>query len=200
MAKKRVKSADNHGEDKKRADKKSAKKVPSALGDLLAQLDRMKQDPTASEVRLRSDLARDAAEEVFAKFIRRMRRKDKAIRRLQERSDRWRTRLNDLLQELATGAVILPPVPGSTPANHDQLTVTFRKLKSNDVTHLAQAIRDAVGAGDLPAYQRFLVDEIVIKGSRIVAEHLVRLASHPADQPAEDEFLRQLRHHVAGNV
>ena len=40
-------------------------KVPSALADLLAQLDRMKQDPTASEVRLRSDLARDSAEELF---------------------------------------------------------------------------------------------------------------------------------------
>jgi len=45
-----------------------------------------------------------------------------------------------------------------------------------------------------------LFRSIVVKGSRIVAEHLVRLASHPSDQPAEEQFLRQLRHHVAGNV
>src|SRR4051794_3624399 len=107
MSKKRVRSGEKGGDKPAR--------VPSALGDLLAQLDRMKQDPTASEVRLRSDLARDAAEEVFAKLVRRLRRKDKQVRKLQERSERWRPRLTDLLHDLATGPVILPPVPGGKP-------------------------------------------------------------------------------------
>lgn len=175
-------------------------KIPSALADLLAELDLLKQDPTASAVRLHSDLARDAAQEAFAKLVRRARRKEAKARKAQERAERWRSRLNDLLHELATGPVVLPPVPGSRPASHDDLTATFRKLKGDDVPRLAQAIRAAVGSGELPAFQRFLVEEIVVKGGRIVAEHLVRLASRPAGADGEEEFSRQLRHHVAGNV
>jgi hypothetical protein len=190
MAKKRVAS-----------DGKPARpgKQPSALVDLLAQLDRIKQDPTASEVRLRSDLARDSAEELFTKIRKQMRRQAIQLRRLQERSDRWRNRLTDLLHELSTGPVILPRVPGRPPVSHQELTATFRKLKTHDLSGLAHALQAAVGGGELPAYQRFLVDEIVVKGARIVAEHLIRLASEPG-QPNEEEFMARLRHHVAGNV
>src|SRR3954462_13935326 len=104
MSKKRVRS------DEKGGDKPA--RVPSALADLLAQLDRMKQDPTASEVRLRSDLARDSAEELFVKLRKQLRKQASQIRKLQERSERWRARLTALLHELVTGPVILPPVPG----------------------------------------------------------------------------------------
>src|SRR4051794_5815201 len=81
-------------------------KLPSALADLLAQLDKMKQDPTASEVRLRSDMARDSAEELFIKMRKQMRKQAHQIRKLQERSERWRGRLTDLLHELCVGPVI----------------------------------------------------------------------------------------------
>jgi hypothetical protein len=192
MAKKRVRSAEG-GADKR-------PRQPSALAELLAQLDRMKQDPTASEVRLRSDLARDSAEELFSKMRRQLRKQAGLLRKLQERSQRWRSRLTELLHELTTGPVVLPAVPGGTPVKQDELTVTFRKLKTHDVPGLAQAIHAAAGAGELPAYQRFLVEEIVVKGSRIVAEHLIRLASAPVGRTGEEEFLGRLRHHVAGNV
>jgi len=174
-------------------------KQPSALTDLLAQLDRMKQDPTASEVRLRSDLARDSAEELFTKLRKQLRRQAIQLRKAQERSDRWRHRLTDLLHDLSTGPVILPRVPGHVPVAHEELTATFHKLKSHDLPGLAQTLQNVVGGGELPAYQRFLVDEIVVKGARIVAEHLIRLASEPG-HPNEAEFMSRLRHHVAGNV
>jgi hypothetical protein len=190
MAKKRVTSDGKGGKPPKQ---------PSALVDLLAQLDRMKQEPTASEVRLRSDLARDSAEELFGKLRKQLRRQALQLRKLQERSERWRTRLTELLHDLSTGPVILPGVPGRTPVAHEELTATFHKLKSHDLPGLAQTLQTAVGGGDLPAYQRFLVDEIVVKGARIVAEHLIRLASEPG-LPSEEEFLARLRHHVAGNV
>ena len=174
-------------------------KLPPALADLLGQLDKMKQDPTGSQVRLRADLARDSAEELFVKMRRQLRRQASQIRKLEERSDRWRGRLTDLLHELSVGPVILPPLPGGTPASHDELTERFRKLKNHDVAGLAQTLKAAVGGGELPAYQRFLVDEIVVKGCRIVAEHLIRLASATGPNN-EREFMDRLRHHVAGNV
>jgi hypothetical protein len=184
---------------KKRAEGDKKAKLPSDLADLLGQLDRMKQDPTASEVRLRADLARDSAQELFVKMRRQLRKQQIQIRKLHERSERWRNRLTDLLHELCSGPVVLPPVPGSKPASHDELTAGFRKLKNEDVAGLAQTLRAAVGAGDLPAYQLFLVEEIVVKGCCIVAEHLIRLASSPA-VASEREFMDRLRHHVAGNV
>src|SRR5262249_60911346 len=73
---------------KKRAEGDKKPKLPSALADLLGQLERMKQDPTGSQVRLRADLARDSAEELFVKMRRQLRKQAVQIRQLQQRSDR----------------------------------------------------------------------------------------------------------------
>src|SRR5262245_20762446 len=102
MAKKRVASDG-------RSDRPA--RQPSALAELLAQLDRLKQDPTGREGRLRSDLARDSAEELFTRMCRQLRKHAILLRKVQERSDRWRNRLTELLHELSTGPVILPRVP-----------------------------------------------------------------------------------------
>jgi hypothetical protein len=50
------------------------------------------------------------------------------------------------------------------------------------------------------AFQRFLVDEILVRGSRILVEHLLRNAEQPWDEAQQAEFFDKLRDHIAGNV
>jgi hypothetical protein len=173
---------------------------PSPLAEVLQQLEAMKSDASASGVRLHADLARDTVEELFGKLRLQLRNQARQIRRLQDRSDKWRYRLTELLHDLSTGPVILPRAAAHPPASHEQLIETFRQLERGDFLELAKTLHDAAGASDVPAYLRFLVDEILVKGSRIVAEHLVRHASGAHPPQEENEFMERLRNHVAGNV
>jgi hypothetical protein len=105
-----------------------------------------------------------------------------------------------LLHDLSTGPVILPRTPGRPAVEHDQLLVVFQRLRGGDFPALAQTIHAAAGKGDVLAYQRLLVNDILINGSRILVENIVRHAG-AGQTPAEEEaFLGRLRHHIAGNV
>jgi hypothetical protein len=149
--------------------------------------------------RLLVDLARDAAIEAYRKKKERTLRLASEVERMRKKRDLLHNRLLTVLHELTTGTVLLPRPAGSPAPSHDQLLETFRQLRSKSFPGLAQTLHARVGRSDVAAYQRFLVDEILIKGSRIVVEHLLRQAGH-AGGDDEGHFREQVRDYIAGNV
>ncbi len=170
----------------------------SPLAEVLAELDRIKQDTSPGEVRLHADLARDAVVEVFRQVQERLRHLSKRRRKLKRQRHNLRARLVDLLHELSTGPVVLPRRPGRPLAGHEWLTATYRRLREVDFPGLALAIHEASGKKNTATFQLLLMEEVLVRGSRVLAEQLVRLGG---TLPAEDEtFLNRLRDHIAGKV
>jgi hypothetical protein len=174
--------------------------VPSPLQEALAQLDRMKQNMSGSQIRLHADIARDTVVELARDMETQLRRLAAEKRKVQKQCDDFRNRLVELLHDLSTGPVILPRTPGKPVVQHDQLLMTYRQLRNQDFLGLAQAIHAASGKGDVPAYQRYLVNEVLVNGSRILVENIVRHSGAGRNEADEEAFLGRLRHHVAGNV
>lgn len=174
--------------------------VPTPLQEALAQLDRLKQDMSSSQVRLHADIARDTVVELARDLEGKLRKLAGEKRKLQKQCEEYRGRLVELLHDLSTGPVVLPRTPGKPVVQHDQLLMTYRQLRSQEFLGLAQAIHAAAGKGDVPAYQRFLVQEVLVSGSRILVENIVRHAGAGRNQADEEAFLGRLRHHMAGNV
>jgi hypothetical protein len=77
---------------------------------------------------------------------------------------------------------------------------TFAELKTRDFPVLAQTVHDRVGRADVVAYQRFMVDEILVKGSEVLVEYLIRRRGEPTSPEAESTFQGRLRDHIAGNL
>jgi hypothetical protein len=191
--------AGNNPESRSGSGGKRSRK-PAALVEVLHLLDRIHKDHPAA--RLDADLARDAVLDLYRKLGSQLQRAVAKLRSAQKKRDQLHDRLVEVLHDLATGPMPLPPVPGRAAVPHEQLAEQFRQLKTKDFPALAGRLQTAVGRSGVPAYQRFLVEEILLKGSRILAEHLLRHAGTDASRTAEGEaqFLAQLRHHVAGNV
>jgi hypothetical protein len=73
-------------------------------------------------------------------------------------------------------------------------------LRDHDVPELAALLQEKAGHSSIAAFQRFLVDEVLVQGSEVVVEQLLRHGKALADEAAYDTFLTRLRHHVAGSV
>jgi hypothetical protein len=171
---------------------------PAALVEVLTLLERIHKDHPAA--RLDADLARDAVLDLYRKLGTQLQRVVSRLRKVVKKRDLLHDRLVEVLHDLATGPTELPPVPGRPAVPHDQLAAQFAQLKTTDFPALAARLQSAVGRSGIPAYQRFLVDEVLVKGSRILAEHLIRHAGQQRTAEGETQFHAQLRHHVAGNV
>lgn len=186
---------------KKPSKKPRPKRKPSPGQELMLLLGRIATNHPAA--RLEVDLARDAAMEAFARLHKDITKLTRYVRRLY-RARKQRTELRDrlvrVLHELAAGQVTLPRPPGRPEVPHEELLATFRQLKLHDVPEVARALKAAIGRKQAATYQRFLVQEVFVKGGCAMAEHLLREGHKPFDAAAEQEFLGRLRHHVAGQV
>src|SRR5262245_24379455 len=186
---------------KKSAKKPGGKKRPSPSQELMQLLKRIAANHPSA--RLEVDLARDAALEAFHRLHKDMTRLSHFVRRLY-RARKQRTelqgRLARLLHEVSTGAVALPRPAGRPDVPHEQLMEVYRRLKLHDVPDLARAIQAAIGRKQAATYQRFLVQEVLIKGGWSIAEQLIRHGHEPFSAEREKEFLDRLRHHIAGKT
>ena len=106
----------------------------------------------------------------------------------------------EVLRRLTTTQAVLPAPAGRPAVGQETLLATFRQLKTQDFPALAATLHDQIGKADVLAYQRFLMDEILIKGSWMLVEHLVRHAGEQRTAEADSEFTGQLRDHIAGSV
>jgi hypothetical protein len=174
------------------------KRPPKALTEFFRLLEQIRPGEKAS--RLQLDMAKDAATEVFGKLLRQSERLLQRLARARDRRNAIHARLLSVLQDLATGPVRMPRPAGLPPITHEQLEVTFRELADKDYPAVARTLHAAIGKSDTLAYERFLVEEVFLKASIILVEHLVRRAGHPWPTDAELRFLEGLRHHVAGSV
>ena len=196
MSKKRSKSrSDRPG---KRAGRRQ--RSPSLLDETLAQLEQIKQDTSLLEVRIHADDVRDSVVQFGRAVHDELRRLAGDKRRLQKQCAELRTRLVELLNDLASGPVILPRAADRSAVEHDQLLATFGQLRAEAFPALAGLIHEAAGRGEGPAYQRFLVHKILINGNRLLVENLVRQAGAGGARADEEEFLGKLRHYLAGKV
>jgi hypothetical protein len=188
--------AESHRDPSHRPGKKPSGKRRSSTEEVLQRLDHIAQaHPPA---RLLVDLARDAAVEAFRRKKERTVGLAAEVLRMRKKRDVLHNRLLAVLHELTTGAVLLPRPPGPPPRSHDELLESFRGLRDADFPALAQALHERVGRADVAAFQRFLVDEILIKGSRLVVEHLLCYAG--SDAAEEEQRRQQIRDYVAGHV
>jgi hypothetical protein len=184
----------------KKRNKAKKAQGPTPLEEALVQLDQIKHDPSASQVRLRADLTRDTLVEFAGEMRERIRRLRSDRRKLLARCAELRGRLVELLHDLSTGPVILPRPAGRPEVTHEELLGVYRQLRDRDVPALAAAFEEAAGQGRAIDYQRLLTREALINGSRIVVENLVRQTA-PDHAPADDEeFLHRLKHHIAGKI
>lgn len=185
----------------KRSGKKPRGRKPSPSQELMHLLDRIAANhPTA---RLEVDLARDAALEAFHRLHRDLTKLSQFVRRLyrarRQRSE-LRGRLVRVLHELTTGPTLLPRPQGRPSATPEQLHTAYRALRGEAIPEIARTLKVAVGSKDVVTYQRFLAQEVLIKGAWSLAEQLLRHRREPHNTEREKEFLDRLRHHVAGKV
>jgi hypothetical protein len=182
--------------NKKRSGKRSRKSVKTL--EFIQRLDQIALSYPA--VRLMVDMARDAGLEIFRKQERMVRRLTLEVKRLRKKRHLLHDRLVQLLHELTTGPVVLPRPSGRPPVAHEELLRTFRRLQTQDFPRLAQTLHEHAGRSTATAYQRFLVDEILINGSRVLVEYLLRQVNRQASAIEEADFLHELQDHLAGNV
>jgi hypothetical protein len=175
-------------------------RVPSKLDEALAQLEQIKQDTSLINARIHADDVRDALLEFNTAVQREMQHQLGRKRKLKKQRRELRERLLDLLQDLSTGSVILPRPPGRGVVEHEQLLAIYQQLRTQDFPDLARRIHEVAGRGSVPAHQRFLSKEVLIHGSRMLVEHLVRLAATERKKANEEVFLVRLRNHLANKV
>lgn len=153
--------------------------------------------------RLLVDLARDAALDTFRRLERKILAVETLTRKLhrtQQQAQDVQARLMKLLDELASGAVVLPRPAGRPTVPHEELLATYRELKTHDLQGLAQALQLAIGKKDVATYQRFLVEEVLHKGCWSVAEYLFRHGREPYDAARVGEALERRGDYLAGKV
>jgi hypothetical protein len=151
-------------------------------------------------VRLMVDMARDAGLELVRKQDKAIRRLARELKKASKKRHLLHDRLVQLLHELTTGPAVLSRPSGSSPVQHDELLKTFRRLQSQDFPALARNLHEHAGRSSANAYQRFLVEEILMNGSRVLVEYLLRRMNQRPSAEEEAEFFHELRDHLAGNV
>ncbi|MFO0844635.1 MAG: hypothetical protein U0797_19935 [Gemmataceae bacterium] len=172
--------------------------LKAAVKEFVRLLDAVPADKPATKLQL--DIARDAGLDACGKLFKRIQKLEARVARGRQRRDAARERLLTLLAELAAGPVTFPRPLGLPEIDPDKLDQTFAQLRDRDFPALASHLRDAAGHAEAIAYERYLVEEFFLKGSSIMAEHLVRESRRPHPVQDEVEFLDKLRHHLAGNV
>ncbi len=151
-------------------------------------------------VRLMVDMARDAGLELFRKQDKTIRKLAREWKKLSKKRHMLHDHLVQLLHELTTGPGVLPRPSDRSPVEHEELLKTFRKLQSQDFPALARSLHEHAGRSSAAAYQRFLVEEILTNGSRVLVEYLLRQVNRRPSAEEEAEFFHELRDHLAGNV
>jgi hypothetical protein len=182
--------------NKARAGKRARK--PAKTLEFVQRLDQMAL--TYPAVRLMVDMARDAGLEIFRKQEKMIRRLSRELKRQSKKRHMLHDRLVQLLHELTTGPAVLSRPSGRSPVEHDEMLKTFRKLQSQEFPALARSLHEHAGRSSANAYQRFLVEEILMNGSRVLVEYLLRRMNRRPSAEEEAEFFQELRDHLAGNV
>lgn len=177
-------------------------KKKSRLADEITEFVRLMGQihPDRAASKLQLDMARDAGLEAFNKLIKYVERLRLRVSRVRQKRAVVYTRLMSILTDLATAPVKFPRPKGLPPVTLKELELTYRELGFNDFPGLAGTLRDSIGQGEVLAYERFLVEEILLKGSVILVEHLIRYAHDPKPPEEEEHFLVQLKHHLVGLV
>lgn len=175
-----------------------SKKLPAPVEEFVRLLEQIQ--PQNATGRLQMDMARDAALDIIKQLVRQVDKQRGRVDRGRRKRRAVHERFIGLLHDLTNGPLPLPRLPGRPEARHEDLVVTFRKLKTQDYPLFARTLHDAVGKGDSAAFQHLLVDEVFIKGSCILVEYLIRHAARLPSPEEEKDFLESLRHHIAGNV
>lgn len=174
------------------------RRPPAVVTEFVRLLDEIRPDQSAA--RLKFDMARDAGLEGFRELLSQLQRAQLRLARTRRRRNVIHSRLMGILGDLATGPVRLPRPAGLPPVTQEQVEQAYHELREKDYPATAEALHAAIGQSDVLAFQRFLVEEALVKGNVILVEHLVRYGVHP--RPAEQElhFLDDLRHHMAGVI
>jgi hypothetical protein len=181
------------GRSKKRGAAKRAKTL-----EFVERLDQIAKGHPAS--RLLVDMAQDAGMEIFRKQAAQLRRLWHELGKMRQKRDGVRDRLMSLVHAITTTPPLLPRIAGRPAVAHDELRQTFAQLQSRDFPDLALLLHDRIGRSDVARYQRFLVDEILIKGSRMLLEYLIHHVSEASSAEVETSFLGRLRDHIAGSL
>jgi hypothetical protein len=189
--------ADKLPNSKKERAGKRVRKTAKTL-EFVQRLDQMAQ--SYPPVRLMVDMARDAGLEIIRKQAKAIRRLSRELKRQSKKRHLLHDRLVQLLHELTTGPAVLPRPTGRSPVEHEELLRVFRRLQSQDYPALAKIMHEHAGRSTAAAYQRFLVDEILVGGSRVLVEYLLRQVNRRPSVAEEADFFRELRDHIAGNV
>jgi hypothetical protein len=186
------------GERPARRRGRTKSQLKAAVKEFLRLLDKVPTDKPATKLQL--DMARDAGVDACGHLFKRIQKLEARVARGRQRRDAARERLLTLLAELAAGPVIFPRPNGLPEIDAAKLDQAFAQLRDKDFPALAGKLRDATGQSEAIAYERYLVEEFFLKGSSIMAEHLVRESRRPHPVEDEVEFLDKLRYHLAGNV
>lgn len=186
------------GERPARRRGRTKSQLKAAVKEFLRLLDKVPTDKPATKLQL--DMARDAGVDACGHLFKRIQKLEARVARGRQRRDAARERLLTLLAELAAGPVIFPRPLGLPEVDVAKLDQAFAQLRDKDFPALAAKLRDATGQSEAIAYERYLVEEFFLKGSSIMAEHLVRESRRPHPVEDEVEFLDKLRYHLAGNV
>ncbi len=174
------------------------KRAPAVVTEFVRLLEEIRPDHSAA--RLKFDMARDAGLEGFRELLRQLQRLQARLARTRRRRNVIHSRLTGILGDLASGPVRLPRPQGLPPVSQDELAQTYHDLREKDYPAVAEALHAAIGQSDVLAFQRFLVEEVLIEGNVILVEHLVRYGVHPRPPEQELAFLDELRHHMAGVI
>jgi hypothetical protein len=172
--------------------------LKAAVKEFVRTLNQVQADKPATKLQL--DMARDAGLDACGKLFKRIQKLEARVARVRQRRDAARERLLTLLADLASGPVIFPRPLGLPEVDPAKLDQTFTQLRDRDFPALASNLRYAAGQAAAIAYERYLVEEFFLKGSSILAEHLVRESLRPHPIQDEAQFLDKLRHYLAGNV
>lgn len=172
--------------------------LKAALAEFVRLIEQVPSDKATT--RLQLDMARDAGVEVFRQMLGRLEYLEEKVARLRNKREAARNRLLSLLTDLSVGPIPLPRPRGLPPVEPEDVVQLYLELGARNYPDLARTLHDAAGSSDVVAYQRFLVEEILLKGNAILAEHLVREANKSQPFRNEGEFLERLRHHLAGKV
>lgn len=185
---------DKHRQAATESNGKKKRRAPAAIAEFVQLLERLRPEQTAQ--RLQFDMARDAGLEGVKQLVGQNAKLQMRLTRAKRRRHVVQSRLTGILNDLAMGPVRLPRPVGLPAVDQEQLEHTYRELGSTDYPALAEKLHAAIGQSDILAFQRFLVDEALLRGTVLLAEHLLRFKGELRLAEKELAFLDELRHHL----
>jgi hypothetical protein len=158
------------------------KPVKAPLVEVLHRLDQIAR--THPNTRLVVDMARDATNEAARHQVKQL----EGARRLRRQRDRARRHAAQLLDALAAAPVV--PLTGARlPAQ--EVLQPYRQLRNEHFPSAARVLHEIAGKGEARDFQLILVERILRKGARTLAEAMLRKPD--TDRAA---FRERLRDHL----